>query len=329
VSTHDDPPPRRGHGWWLTAAAVSSATIVAAQAPAPSPSAEARAVAYLATEVPRWRREHPCYSCHNNGDAARALLIASRRGHDVGSSLDDTVAWLSRPDGWDRQVTTGGFDDKALAHVQFASALGVAADSGRAGGAALEAAARVVARDQTADGSWKLDVSQSVGSPVTYGTVLATATAAGVLRAANLPEHRRAVERAESWLAAAAIHNVLDSSAVVLGLRGSTDGASTSQKARALTIIDRAQAPDGGWGLYETSRPEPFDTALAVLALLSAEPTDHRRDQIARGRQYLIATQLADGSWPETTRPGGQESYAQRISTTGWAALALLGSSVP
>ena len=47
---------------------------------------------------------------------------------------------------------------------------------------------------------------------------------------------------------------------------------------------------------------------------------------IARGRDFLIRDQLPDGSWPETTRPAQQESYAQRISTTAWAVLALMGS---
>ena len=45
---------------------------------------------------------------------------------------------------------------------------------------------------------------------------------------------------------------------------------------------------------------------------------------IEKGRTYLIETQQADGSWTETTRPTGAESYAQRLSTTGWATLALL-----
>jgi hypothetical protein len=47
-------------------------------------------------------------------------------------------------------------------------------------------------------------------------------------------------------------------------------------------------------------------------------------DAIAKGRAYLVRQQLADGSWNETTRPAGQTSYAQRISTTGWALLALI-----
>ena len=58
------------------------------QPPAPQ-GVEARAVAYLAAEVPRWRREHPCYSCHNNGDAARALIAASSRGY---RARDDATA---------------------------------------------------------------------------------------------------------------------------------------------------------------------------------------------------------------------------------------------
>jgi hypothetical protein len=45
---------------------------------------------------------------------------------------------------------------------------------------------------------------------------------------------------------------------------------------------------------------------------------------IGKGRAYLVATQQDDGSWTETTRPSGNESYAQRLSTTGWATLALL-----
>ncbi len=50
-------------------------------------------------------------------------------------------------------------------------------------------------------------------------------------------------------------------------------------------------------------------------------------DAIAKGRAYLMREQLADGSWNETTRPAGQTSYAQRISTTGWALLALIETS--
>ncbi len=65
--------------------------------------AERKAVSYLAAEVPRWARENHCYSCHNNGDAARALLRAKAAGLDFDESATrDTLDWLSRPQDWDR-----------------------------------------------------------------------------------------------------------------------------------------------------------------------------------------------------------------------------------
>ena len=43
----------------------------------PSAAVIAKGVDYLKVEVPKWKAEHPCYSCHNNGDATRALLVAA------------------------------------------------------------------------------------------------------------------------------------------------------------------------------------------------------------------------------------------------------------
>jgi hypothetical protein len=60
--------------------------------------------------------------------------------------------------------------------------------------------------------------------------------------------------------------------------------------------------------------------------LVSLEDRDSHSQLIGQGRAYLIETQLPSGGWPETTRPPGAQSYAQHISTSGWATLALLGS---
>jgi squalene cyclase len=105
----------------------------------------------------------------------------------------------------------------------------------------------------------------------------------------------------------------------------------------SLQILRKGQAPDGGWGPYLTAKPQVFDTAIAVLALslLDVEPRlarstyrpDELKEAIAKGKAYLVSQQRPDGSWPETTRPADQESYAQRISTAGWAMLALLAGS--
>ena len=120
----------------------------------------------------------------------------------------------------------------------------------------------------------------------------------------------------------------------MLGLDRATDADAARQRGRAVALLARGQAPDGGWGPFATAASEPFDTAIAVLALAAiddalARPAfsgEGRQVAIARARRFLIDRQLDDGSWPETTRPARQESYAQRISTAGWATLALLAS---
>src|SRR5262245_1138637 len=107
-------------------------SVAIAQEP-PARAAEARAVAYLAAEVPRWRSEHDCYSCHNNGDATRALIAASSRGFAVGNAIDDTLAWLATPERWDSNARRGsGSEELPLARIHFASALASSIAAGRA-----------------------------------------------------------------------------------------------------------------------------------------------------------------------------------------------------
>src|SRR6476469_9792549 len=85
---------------------------------------EQRAVNYLAQEVPKWVRENHCYSCHNNGDAARALFAAARRGFVVpASATADKVEWLRRPGDWSTAHGTPGVTNITLANIQFAAAL--------------------------------------------------------------------------------------------------------------------------------------------------------------------------------------------------------------
>ena len=295
---------------------------------------EARAIAFLSREVPRWKRENDCYSCHNNGDAARALLTAAARGYQIGSAIDDTLEWLRSPSRWNHNKTQGGIDDKPLARVQFAGALAIAVDHARASREALREAAAMLVADQKSDGSWQLDTSQSIGSPATYGTAIATWLARGSVVAADDRTLDAAASRADAWLRSASVETVLDAAAVVLGLDRAGDGPAQSQRRRALETVKRGQAPAGGWGPYVTSAPEVFDTAVVLLALRAGSrdaalvapvyQSAELRSAIARGRTFLIEQQARDGSWPETTRPANQESYAQRISTTGWALLALL-----
>ena len=292
---------------------------------------EARALAFLAREVPRWSRENRCFSCHNNGDAARALFEARRAGFRVpDDALADTTAWLARPSGWDHNGGEGPFSDKRLARVAFTAALATATRTGtNRDRAALDRAAILLAQDQAGDGSWSVEGEATPGSPAAYSHVLATFLARESLTAADPVRFRPAIDRADEWLARRELITVADAAVGLMATMPVAEtSASAARRRAALELLGRAQADDGGWGPYVTSPPEPFDTALVLLALARrGDSTERVSRMVSRGRAYLIACQREDGSWPETTRPAGGTSYAQRISTTGWATLALLATS--
>jgi hypothetical protein len=270
----------------------------------------ARAVDYLVREVPRWSKENGCFSCHNNGDGARALYVAEQRGYRVSKAvLADTTRWLTAPADWDRNRVNPAFSDKKLARIQFSAALAQAYESGIVRDrSALMAAAQSLLPYQERDGSWQVDAGSAVGSPVTYGSALSTYLVQRTLEMAGLTEP---AARAKQWLLETKPHSILDAAALLLALPARQD---------CLDMILRAQSSDGGWGPHAMSAAEPFDTAVVLLAL-----RDLRQPQsIARGRKFLIARQRPDGGWPETTRPPGAQSYAQHISTSAWATLALV-----
>lgn len=315
-------------------AALPPASSPRTNSAAPAQGPEERAIAFLSREVPRWSAENKCYSCHNNGDAARALYRAAALGYAVPKkSLADTTAWLARPHTWDAAPGDPGFSDKRLARIQFAAALAEGVGSAEAiDRRALAQAAEMVARDQQSDGSWPVDAAGSIGSPATYGAVLATHLASRMLRQADELRHRTAIAKADHWLLEVTPRSVLDASSLLLARRKldtnplDTSPKSNEQLAHAWELLCRGQSRDGGWGPYVTAPPEAFDTALALLALSERMPRPDAKKMVQRGRAYLLGTQSSDGGWPATTRPSGGESYAQRTSTTAWATMALIAT---
>lgn len=293
----------------------------------PTESAEERALAYLAREVPRWSADHKCYSCHHNGDAVRALYTARRLGYSIpAKTLEHSSHWLGRPKDWDHNGCEGPFNDKVLSRIQFAAALVEALDAKAVQDKeALKKAVELVATQQRKDGSWQVGADGVLGSPTTYGAILATAFARRTLQRAGAINHREAIARADQWLRQTRVNNVLEAASLLLGLETADDDAAQKQRERCLAIIKKGEDQQGGWGPYVSSSPEPFDTALIALALTPF--TDHQTcDMRRRARAYLLSIQKPDGSWTETTRPAGEESYAQRVSTSAWGTLALLAT---
>jgi hypothetical protein len=291
-------------------------------------ASEDRAVAQLARWVPAWPAEEKCFSCHHNGVAASALFAAVRLGRKVPEkAMEETTRWLTQPEKWDPRREGGASTDQALVRIQFGAALLEAIEAGLVKEREpLLGAARLIATDQQEDGSWRINADGTLGSPATLGSALATHLARRVLVKADAKAHADAIARADRWLRRIDVKSVPDAAAVLLALQGADDREAIAQRRRCLELLRKIQDRGGGWGPYGTSAAEPFDTALALLALARYPSEDGAKDMIARGRDYLIATQEKEGHWPETTRPAGAVSYAQRTATTGWALHALLAT---
>jgi hypothetical protein len=240
------------------------------------------------------------------------------------ASVADTIGWITRPTGWDKNQGDPGVSDKVLADVQFTASLLAAIETGQVRNERpLQDAVKRLLADQDASGAWIIEPKNALGSPSTWGTPLATHMALRALRHAPRAETETAMRKGEAWLLAHQPKDVPAAAALVLAFARST-GETGRQREAGLNFILTAQGSDGGWGPYANVPPEAFDTAIALLALAELDPTIEIKDRIIRGRMVLKQLQRPDGSWPATTRPAGGESYAQQLSTTGWATLALL-----
>ena len=302
-----------------TLLALVVAPPMASQSPPLSP--EQRAVTFLAGEVPRWSRENNCFSCHNNGDGARALYAAKQNGFPFPEgALTETTRWLITPGNWDSGPQNPAFNDKQLIRIQFAASLAGAYAAGLVQDRQpLIEAAESLLPFQQADGSWQVRGNSPVGSPVTYGPVLASFLARRSLEQADPVWFAEAIAKANRWLVSAQAESNMDTAALVFALpAGSPAGR---EHLRNLLV---AQNGDGGWGPHAANPSEAFDTAIALLALndLAEKPPE----AIRRGRQFLVTEQLVSGGWRETTRPSGGTSYAQHVSTSAWATMALLAT---
>jgi hypothetical protein len=289
---------------------------------------EFKAVTFLNDEVRSWSRQNHCFSCHNNGDAARALYRAASAGYPVPNDvLAETTHWLNNPASWEHNGGDGPQNDRRLARVIFATTLDTAVRTGWIRDrSALTVAVERLALDQAFDGSWPLGGDDALGSPATYGRALATLVARQSLFSADPSRFRAAIDRADNWLARQEIKTVTAASVSLLASAERQAGTDVVRRATSVQLLRQAQSQDGGWGPHISSPPEPFDTALAILALARSSRSAEIDGMLRRGRAFLVAQQRDDGSWIETTRPPGNVSYAQQISTAGWATLALLAT---
>ena len=131
-----------------------------------------------------------------------------------------------------------------------------------------------------------------------------TATAVRALKD-YAPVHMRSridadIARAAAWLKQAKPDSTQERVYLLLGLRWTdADRSAITAAGRALV---REQRRDGGWSQLPTLESDAYATGEVLVALLQSGVLSPKDTAIRRGVQFLLSTQLADGSWFVQTR---------------------------
>ncbi|MBA2304901.1 MAG: ankyrin repeat domain-containing protein [Acidobacteria bacterium] len=303
-------------------------------APAASPrEAVSRALPLLQRADQTFLQKSGCVSCHHNSVAAMAVATARTRGVTVDERIarEQTRAVGQYLTVWrDRALQGIGFpgDADTISYIL----LGLTAERYPAS-TATDAMARFLKGQQTADGSWRLLAHRP---PIESNELQVTAMSMRALDlyapAADRASYEPAIRRAAGWIARATPRTVEGSVFQLLGLHWSRrPGDQIRTAARALVSQQRA---DGGWAQLPSLESDAYATGQALVALAESGTLRTNDAAYRRGVQFLLQSQLTDGSWfvksrslpiqPhfETGFPHGRDQFIS-AAASNWAAMAL------
>jgi squalene-hopene/tetraprenyl-beta-curcumene cyclase len=152
---------------------------------------------------------------------------------------------------------------------------------------------------------------------------------------------RKTQEDDGSWYGRWGVNYIYGTWQVLRGLRSIGEDMRQQWVVRARDWLESCQNEDGGWGETCASYEETnlkgkgpstaSQTAWALMGIIAAASEDeapgYERPSILQGIRYLVATQSADGSWPEplTTGTGFPNVFYLRYDMyrNNWPLLAL------
>jgi hypothetical protein len=287
-----------------------------------------KSLALLQKSSAQFVRISGCVSCHHQVLPSMAMAIAS--DHHIAFSAPEAAKDIEAMIAMWRNIREYMTLDahkipNPPINVSY-SLVGLAAAK-YPGDETTEAMARFVAQYQQEDGSWRSQVRRP---PMEASDMTATALS---LRALQLyANDTERVSRAAAWLASREPRSTEEQVMQLLGLSwAQTDRALVERQAQKLLA---RQQPGGGWSQFDTPEADAYATGQALVALSTAgvlQPTD---PAYIKGIDYLLRTQLADGSWLVVSRSFPFQPYKesgfphakdQWISAAGtsWASMAL------
>jgi hypothetical protein len=311
----------------LAAAAESAATAGQVR------DAVARALPLIRKGSAGHMAHRTCFACHHQAVPLLALTTAQTRAFpDNGGAIQEHVRFIAdflarnranylKGQGQGGGVTTAGYALWAL----------------ELGGHKPDATTAAVAEylllaDHDRD-HWRVtsDRPPSEASPftTTYVALRGLHTFGTLAQKARIEARVRQVR---GWLTRTPASDNEDRVFRLWSLRQARAGA--GEVARAARELAAAQRADGGWAQRDTMASDAYATGTALVALHEAAGLAATEPVYRRGVRFLLATQLADGSWHvrsrsrpfqtyfETGFPHGKDQFIS-LAASGWATTAL------
>jgi ankyrin repeat protein len=277
-------------------------------------------------------RTRNCVSCHQHPLVAMTVGLARKHGFQV----DETIAREERAHvlqdvaGRVRLLLLGTGIDSTLPAQVLA---GLAAED-EPPSRTTDALVHYLVLRQRPDGHWQGENNRPPDDASDFHfTALAVRGLQAYAPKGRSREIAARIDRARRWLQDAEPADTTDRVFQLLGLGWAQ--ADRETVARAVTNLLREQRADGGWSQLPTLASDAYATGLALCALHQGGGVAVNHAAYRRGIEFLLRTQMEDGSWyvpsrsfpvVEYSKSGFPHGRSQFISAaaTCWATMALI-----
>lgn len=303
-----------------------------------------RAITYLQAESASWLNTRKCAACHHAPMPLWALSEAQQRGFAIDEKyLDDKIESLlgskesllaskifpdpssppdPRPQG--RGLNMG------LPMLAVAARSRPSLTEGQK--QSLQLIADEIVAKQQPDGSWEFFAGlrrPPINESQTTDVAWIVMALAGESRADSPEAQKASLAKAVAWLEAATPADLHQDKALKL-LLATRSGKPREAMQPTIDELLALQRADGGWS---QTVPEPTSDAFATgqtLYALSLAGFTAERPEIQKAIDFLVATQLPDGSWLMLSRstPDGSPGSSKLLTpincaSASWATLGL------